>query len=465
MNEMTRNPRPGEARCSRGPSTQEIVHRDGRRVPAILEQESYRFLGDEDISIDRYTSQAFHGLEMERLWPRVWQWACREEHIPEIGDYYVYDIGRTSIMVVRSNEGIKAYYNSCLHRSTKFRPSGSDGTVSELRCPYHGWTWTLEGDLKRVPCAWDFPHVEPGKFHLPEVRVGLWGGFVFVNMDENAPSLEEYMAPLAEHFEGWDLSKRYIDIHIEKELFANWKTAQEAFMENYHTQEAHPQLMYGNGDENTQYDLCSDHVSRFYSTSGVSSPHLDKPMTEQELVNSMLVGDRTLLRDELTLRDGETARVVMARVLRKILGDTYKADLSSYTDTEILDVMEYMLFPNMTLFPGLSLPMIYRFRPLDSDPNRSLFEILFLRPVPDDGPRPVPARPVRLSETDSYTSIPGIDPALGHVYDQDTDNLRSQQEGFLTTRKKGQTLANYQEIRIRHFEQVIDKYLAEGASP
>ncbi len=447
-------------RCPNGPSTQEIVHRDGRPVHPVLAMESPMFLGDADISIDRYISQEFFDREMERLWPRVWQWACREEHIPEVGDYYVYDIGNYSIIVVRADSGIKAYVNSCLHRMTKLRPSGTDGHASELRCPYHGWTWSLEGDLSRLPCAWDLPHVTPEKFKLPEVRVGLWGGFVFINMDENAPSLEDYMAPLAEHFRDWDLSKRYVAVHIEKELFANWKTAQEAFMENYHTQETHPQLMYGNGDEVTQYDIFSDRVSRFYSANGVSSPHLEKPLTEQQLVDTMLVGDRTVLKDALTVGEGETARVVMARVLRQVLGEQYQADLSHYTDAEILDVPEYMLFPNMTLFPGISLPMLYRFRPIGNDPDRSLFEILFLRPLPDSGERPAPATPIRLKELDSYTTVPGVDPGFGIVYDQDTNNLRAQQEGFKASRKKGQTLTNYQEVRIRHFQQTLDKYLA-----
>ena len=449
----------GAARCPAF-TVQEIIDRDGDRPDGSLTLESYRFLGDGDIPFERYTDRAFYDLEMERMWPRTWQWACREEHIPEVGDYYVYDIGKYSILVVRSHEGIKAYHNSCLHRGTKLRPSGSDGHASELRCPFHGWTWSLEGGLTRLPCAWDLPHVDPQAFKLPEVRVGLWGGFVFVNMDQAAPSLEEYMAPLGAHFDRWDLSRRYVDVHIQKELFANWKTAQHAFMENYHTQETHPQLLSGNGDENTQYDVLSRHLTRFYAANGVSSPHLDRPLTEQELVSSMLVGDRTMLDDgDLIVGDGETARIVMARVLRQVLGGAYRADMSAYTDTEILDVMEYCLFPNMILFPGLSLPMVYRFRPLGDDPDRSLFDLIFLRPVPDDGERPEPAQPVRLSETESYTSVPGIDPAFGHVYDQDTDNLRAQQEGFHAARKRAQTLTNYQEVQIRHMEQTLDLYL------
>lgn len=451
--------KPGEARCP-APSVQEIIRGDAKPAPAVLAHEHYEFLGDEDIPYERYISHDFFRLEMERLWPRVWQWACREEHIPEVGDYYVYEVGPYSIIVVHAADGIKAYYNSCLHRGTKLRASEGDGHASELRCPYHGWTWSLEGDLVKVPCAWDFPHVTPEQYKLPQVKVGLWGGFVFINMDENTPPLEEYMAPLGEHFANWDLDKRYIELHMAKELPCNWKTAQEAFLEAYHTMETHPQLMTGVGDANVQYDIYGDNVSRFFAALGVSSPHLETPLTEQELVNMMLVGDRSVLGDDLTLREGETARVVMARYLRKVLGEKYGTDLSRFSDSEVIDTIEYHLFPNMVLFPGLSLPMVYRFRPIGMDPDRTLFELLFLRPIPDNGERPEPASPIRIGEDESYSSVPGMDPSFGYVYDQDTNNLRSQQQGFkAAVKKRGQTLGNYQEVRIRHLHRTLDKYL------
>lgn len=456
-------------RCPTAPSTQEIVHREGRPVPDVLKMESPRFLGDEDISYERYISPEFFQKEMEHLWPRVWQWACREEHIPIPGDYYVYEIGPYSFIVVRANDhSVRAYYNSCLHRGTKLKPSGSEGHTKNIRCPFHGWTWSLEGHLERLPCSWDLPHVEQGgsKFKLPEVRVALWGGFVFINMDPDAPSLEKYMGVLPEHFKDWNLASRFVEVHVEKEINANWKSTMEAFMENYHTHETHPQLRYGNGDENTQYDIFGDHVSRFYAANGVNSPHLETPLSEQELLDTMLLGDRTIVAETPKLGEGETARVVMARKMREIMGEKYSVDLSHYTDTEMLDVMEYNLFPNMVLFPGLSIPMVYRFRPIGMDPGRTLFELLILRPVPDDGPRPEPAIPEHLREEDSFTSVTGMDPEFGYVYDQDTDNLRNQQQGMLASKKSGQTLTNYQEVRIRHFEQTVDKYIrGEAVEP
>jgi hypothetical protein len=168
--------------------------------------------------------------------------------------------------------------------------------------------------------------------------------------------------------------------------------------------ETHPQLLEGVGDANVQYDIYGDHVSRFFAALGVNSPHLAQPLSEQQLLNRMLVGDRSVLAEDMTVKPGETARIVMARYLRTVLGAKYGSDLSRFSDSEIIDTIEYTLFPNMFLFPGLSLPMVYRFRPLGLDPNRTLFEILFLRPIPDSGVRPAPAEIAHVTEGESYAT-------------------------------------------------------------
>lgn len=443
------------------PTTQDILHRDGSPVPAVFELEAPRFLGDEDIDFERYISRDFMEREFRDLWPRVWQWACREEQIPEPGDYYVYEIGRKSYIVLRDNSGtVRAYVNSCLHRGTKLRSGHRDGSAQELSCPFHGWTWSLEGELVRVPCAWDAAHIADRDFRLPEVRIGLWGGFVFINPDGNAPLLEEYIAPLPEHFANFDMAGRFTEIHIEKELFCNWKAAKEAFIENYHTQTTHPELLAAAYDEPTQYDILGPHVSRFLNAFGVSSPHLEHPLSERELLDSMLVGDRDNLIGGDASDSGETARTVMARTLREALSRKYRADLSRFADTEVIDVAQYGLFPNMILYPQLTLPVAYRFRPIGQDPDRSLFELVMLRQKPDVGPSPDPAEPFRLKEEDSFALVPGFDKTLAHVFDQDTDNVRAQQEGFYASEKGAQTLLNYQEVRVRYLEQTVDTYMA-----
>ncbi|MBO6566998.1 MAG: hypothetical protein JJ956_19800 [Pseudomonadales bacterium] len=91
---------PGEARCPGRSVADLLSNEDSRNDPGLMDS-SYQFMGDEDVPFSRYTSQDFYDEEMQHLWPRVWQWACREEHVPQPGDFYVYDIGHNSAIVVR----------------------------------------------------------------------------------------------------------------------------------------------------------------------------------------------------------------------------------------------------------------------------------------------------------------------------------------------------------------------------
>jgi len=458
MNVRPENLAAGEHRCP-GPSTRDIILSDGWQVPEALVAESYAFLGDGNISFERYTSPDFFKLEMERLWPKVWQWACREENIPQQGDYIIYDVGPYSLLVVRTGDDeIKAYHNSCLHRGTQLRESHSQGSARELKCPFHGWTWNLDGTLKHIPCRWDFPHVRDEEFKLPEVKVARWGGFVFVNMDPNAKPLEEFLGVLPEHFrDGWDLSKRYTVLHIQKELPTNWKAAIEAFLEAYHVVETHAQGLPTAGDANAQYDIFDAHVTRFVHTIGYPSPHYTVPQTQTEILRKLRATP-----EGLTVPEGKTARGIASEYLREKLGREWGVDLSRTSDSEMLDSIEYHLFPNMCLFPGVTLPMIYRFRPIGTDPGRTLFDLVFLRPLAPGMTAPDAPEPFRVGVDDSYADAPGMDKGLGGVYDQDTNNLAMQYRGFQASKKQSETLGNYQEARIRSFHRTLDAYLGTG---
>ena len=449
--------RPGDARCP-GPSTRDLIQADGQATPPALTETRYEFLGDAEISYDRYTSAAFFDLEIEKLWPRVWQWACREEHLLNVGDYLTYDVGRHSVILVRSGpDEIKGYVNACLHRGTQFRPSDSRGVAPVLRCPFHGWTWSLDGGLKDVPCRWDFPHVTDEAYRLPEVKVERWGGFVFINMDPDAGPLADHLGVLPEHLkDGWDLANRYTVLHVQKELETNWKAAQEAFLEAYHVYATHTQALPTAADANAQYDIFGETVSRFTHTIGHPSPHFTRPQTQQEILDKMRSAP-----EGATVPEGRLARSVASEHLRKTLGAEWGLDLSSYSDSEMLDSIEYYLFPNMFMFPGVGLPMVYRFRPLGSDPGKTLFDLLFLRPLSSGETRPEAPAPHRLKPEESYTTAPGMSPGLGFVYDQDTDNLAMQYKGMQASRKPGQTLGNYQEARTRRMHMTLDTYLRD----
>jgi phenylpropionate dioxygenase-like ring-hydroxylating dioxygenase large terminal subunit len=449
--------RPGDARCP-GPSTKDIIANDTGGAPAPLLEESYAFIGDEDVAFTNYTSPERARLEHERMWSRVWQWACREEHIPKVGDYYVYDIGDRSLIVIRTEDGIKAYNNFCLHRGTQLRPSGSQGRAKQFRCPFHGWTWNTAGDNTYLPCRWDFPHLSDDDLKLPEAQVGVWGGFVFVNFDPNAAPLEEYLGVLPRHFADWDLADRYVEVHARKRLPANWKAAAEAFLEAYHVLETHSQAIMTTGDANAAYDVFGDNITRFIHTTAWPSPHIENKPDEDGLLD-LLFARKAPGVDRPQRGEGETARDVYARFVQEAMGERYGRDFSKLSITETIDSIEYYAFPNAFFFPGLTISMIYRFRPAP-DPDHCIFDLVFLRPKPLDRPAPPPAEPFDLDVDDSYTITPGIDQGLAHVYDQDTANMAAQTKGFKGSMKRGQSLGNYQEVRARHLHQMVDRYLA-----
>jgi nitrite reductase/ring-hydroxylating ferredoxin subunit len=462
MNVETGMPQPGDARHP-AESTQDIIALDRNKAPAWAASESYAFLGNEDISKGRYIDAEFAKGEFEKMWTRTWQMVCREEHIPEAGDYYVYDLGPFSFIATRQEDTtVRAFFNACLHRGTKLKPSGTEGFANDIKCPFHGWTWNLDGSLKSIPEAWDFTHVQDRKLCLPEARVQILGGFVWINMDPTAPSLEEYLGvEVLAHMQAWKLEDRYIYLHVQKSYPANWKLTMEAFMEAYHVGDTHPQVAPANGDVNSQYDVYGEHVDRFISTLGVVSPKLRHKYSESDIIANFTMGDSSSLGGaKPELKEGERARQVMADMFRGMFEAAADADLSHVSDTELLDTYSYTFFPNLFLFPGISLPMIYRFRPDARDHRRTIFEVMFMRPRPRNGPTPDTAAVEILADHQSFAEAKGMDPGFGHILDQDTDNLYAQQEGLEASAKGGLTLATYQEIRVRHFEQAIDKYMA-----
>ncbi len=171
----------GKGRRSTGLSYQALLDTDTRPVPEVLRLQSARELPVVKVPLERYTSQAFHDLEVEKVWKKVWQFACREEEIPEPGDHTVYEIAEMQVLIVRGEDRqIRAFPNTCRHRGRALKDRA--GRSDDLRCPFHGWTWNLDGSLKEVPCRWDFPHVERDEYHLPVYRSATWGGFVFINL-------------------------------------------------------------------------------------------------------------------------------------------------------------------------------------------------------------------------------------------------------------------------------------------
>ncbi|MBC7520295.1 MAG: aromatic ring-hydroxylating dioxygenase subunit alpha [Sandarakinorhabdus sp.] len=443
-----------------GPSVQEVFAADTNPAPAVMRSESpAQRQSDADVSIDRYFSKAWHDREVEKIWRKTWQLACRVEHIPNVGDHIVYNIVHDSLIVTRAGAGeIRAYVNSCLHRGTMLRTEA--GCAKAFRCPFHGFTWNLDGKLTVIPGQWDFPHIDKAKMSLPEARVGVWGGFVFINFDMDAEPLETWLENLPEHFAGFNLEDRYVAAHVGKIMPCNWKLAMEAFIEAYHVPSAHPQVLAYYGDSNTQYDVWPGvrHVSRMISVQGVASPAL-KGVSPERIIDEMRRDVPFFAGKPIDVGPGETARAKLAERARAKISRSSGRDMSQLSDTESLDLIEYMLFPNMVPWGGQALPITYRFRPNGDDPESCLMEIMFLFSKAPDGSHPEPAKMTMLGPDQKWADAPELGSAA-MVADQDTDNLMRIQKGLRASKKPGVTLARYQESRIRHFHATLDDYMA-----
>jgi phenylpropionate dioxygenase-like ring-hydroxylating dioxygenase large terminal subunit len=464
MSIVTSGPADGSAR-STGPSVQSLVAQDTRPVPPAMRDTAHVHQGSADVPKTRYTSPVFAELEREFVWRRTWQMACHVDQIPKVGSHVVYDVADESILVVRTASGtIKAFHNACLHRGTKLRVD--DGRVASFRCPFHGWTWDLDGQLTAMPGSWDFTQLtsDPTCTGLPEVPVALWQNWVFVNLDPQAEPFETYAAKLIEHFaDGFDFSDRYIAFHAVKEVPANWKVVMEAFSEGYHVIATHPQILEFTGDDNCEYSTWPGdaHVSRFVNGFGIQSPNLG-PLTEQQVVDAYLAfSTRSRRGAAVEVPEGATARPLMAEVFRTAMGAAYGKDLTAVSDTELLDAILYHLFPAFAPWAGVGQPLVYRWRP-GSTPDTCVMDVYRMAPVPDGATeRPAPAPTSRLVLEQSWKEAPGMG-GLADVFEQDMENLPRVQAGLKSTGKKTVTFGNYQENRLRLIHRTIDAYITRG---
>lgn len=453
----------GVNRCE-GTSWQQLMDLDSRPAPDFMREDHYSYRGSSPIAADRYTSTEFAKLELERMWPYVWQFAAREEDIPEAGDYVIYENAGRSYLVSRQEDGsVKAMHNVCLHRGRKLRTEG--GSTDKFVCPFHGFAWKKDGSFDTMPCKWDFQHLKADNMHLPEAEVGRWGGYIFLREMPGGPSLEEYLAPLPEHFKRWRHEECTTAIWVAKVVNANWKVTMEAFMEAWHTIVTHPQLLPFTGDCNASYNIYGDHVNVNNTPFGIMSPHVNpEGKTEQWIVDEFVkyngrsadnYGDNPFA---VAVPDGMTARAALGAVMREAYTKQTGYDHDHATDAELLDGIVYNVFPHFAPWGGFMPNIVYRWRPW-KDVDHCLMEVRILTRVPKGEPIPRGVPMKMLTDDQPWTAAPELG-ILGHVFEQDMENMPFVQEGLHCSKTNEVNLGDYQEIRIRQFHQTLDKYLS-----
>lgn len=432
----------------------------------------WRVRDDGSIPALRYTDRGFAEAEFERLWHHVWQIAARLEEIPEPGDFVEYSIGHESIVVLRGDDHeVRAFANTCRHRGTQLvAGTGAVGADRCLRCPYHGWKYALDGRLVDVVDRDDFGDSLPSDLGLVPVRVGSFGGFVFVNLDPDAESLDRFLGPLASILAPYRLEDMRLRLARTTVLPANWKAVIDAFNEGYHVQALHPQILPWTDDTSIAYEQFERHA-RYGRLPGARRVLLPSPrlgldpseIDEATILDGMVRGlGGAFLRDERSIvdelrRDGPpTGSTLLGafQARRRALMAARGFDVSTFADDELTSAQDVYWFPNLVgpIYPGSAI--VFRVRPHPDDPDRAINDTWVLEwPDPNRPPRPVRREVVAWDEF-------SWDP----VTQQDYDNLARVQAGMRSSACETLHANPRQESNIAHMHRVIDRYLA-AASP
>ena len=190
---------------------------------------------------EAYTDAPWLEVDTKAIFARSWQWICHVEELTAPGSYVSATVAGMPIVVVRDRrDDLRAFYNVCKHRAHEL-VVGS-GTTRNLVCPYHAWTYDLDGSLRNAPRGGREPGFDPSGFSLLPVAVGTWGPFVFVNPDPDAAPLEDTLGDVASIVaeSGLRLDELRFHSHHEWPVESNWKVALENFLECYHCPTAHP---------------------------------------------------------------------------------------------------------------------------------------------------------------------------------------------------------------------------------
>ncbi|MFC7493422.1 MULTISPECIES: aromatic ring-hydroxylating oxygenase subunit alpha [unclassified Nocardioides] len=193
---------------------------------------------------EAYTEPRWAEADMKAVFARSWQWICHVEKLRAPGDYVSATVAGMPVAVVRGRDGdLRAFYNVCKHRAHELL-SGS-GTARNIVCPYHAWTYGLDGQLKAARRAERMETFDKGDVCLDRIQVEEFCGMVYVNLDPAAPGLHEQAGDLAEEIAFWapDVADLTFAKRLTYDVSTNWKNVIDNFLECYHCHIAHKEFV------------------------------------------------------------------------------------------------------------------------------------------------------------------------------------------------------------------------------
>lgn len=433
--------------------------------------------------VEAYISEEYARAERDKLWPKVWQHAARLEEIPNVGDFVTYEIGRQSVIIVRTaKDAIKAYHNVCSHRARQLvdTPPGTNGACGNRKgftCGFHAWRYDLNGK-----CT--YKHDEPDwkgtltdeRTKLSDVHVDTWGGWLFINLDPNAMPLREYLDEAADILDPFEMEKMRYKWRQWVIFDCNWKTAIEAFMEPYHVAGTHSQML-ANGDYYAYSAAYGRHgVSGFdvrksadkeKEASSVmrtgkagKDPRISTYELQKEIYDTVnnasttltLVNAASRLVDELP--EGTPSPEVIKHWLTRAREDDAARGVAwpkITPEQQGKAGLAWSVFPNMSILQGITFALCYRARPYGDDPNKCIFETYAIERFPE-GQEP----------KTEWVYAEATKEKWGLVLSQDFSNMAAVQRGMHSSGFRG-TLPNpHQERKVTNFHRNLAQYMGTG---
>jgi phenylpropionate dioxygenase-like ring-hydroxylating dioxygenase large terminal subunit len=413
--------------------------------------------------------------------------ACRLEELHDVGDFVEYQIGDRSILVVReSPTKIAAYHNACRHRGTRL--ASGRGRVAEIRCPFHGWRWNLDGTIKMVLDREEFEPRSDDDLALRPVKADVWGGFVFINMDPGAESLVEYLGPIVAALAPFKLENMRYRWFKGAIMPCNWKTGIDAFIEGYHTTATHPQLLRMDKTNKNPASLKElearvqmptevfDTHSRFYNrqrkrdgetkTTQRYERDLGAEYDERKQIEENVryyVNELRAIETERDLRaaealrteaipDGTPVSVHFMKMRRQYALDA-GLDWPEITPEQWAQAgNDWHVFPNLVIIPNQGSVLGYRARPNGLDPDTCIFEAFNLEQIP------VVDYEKKWNVTPEFWSD-WRQADLGEVLAQDFANMEHVTAGMHSPSFDGHRLNTVQEMSVHNQHRVADRYL------
>lgn len=427
------------------------------------------------IPAEAYISPEYALAEQEKLWRKVWLQAGRVEDIPNVGDFITYDIGPDSVIIVRNGEdSIAAYHNVCPHRGRRLVdvPEGkrnATGTRSNFICGYHGWVFDLEGENTYIQHEEDWQgSLCQGRADLGEVRVGTWGGWLWISLDPEGESLEEFLGVVPEALDPYGLQNMRARWRKWIIFECNWKVAMEAFCETYHVATTHPEFnefgqfrgwarnqgLHSHIGYEAPKDMEEDagKLRVGIGDARVSTAEMQRFTWENANTNTTM----TMVEAAERLKDELPEGTPPAEVSAHWIKSAREADAARGVEWPVVPPAHtakvgtaWQIFPNFQIGHAVNNMLCYQARPYGTDPDMCIFEAAVYELYPE-GEEP---------DTEwTYTEPHEWPPVL----QQDFGNMAAVQQGMKNVGFRGAQPNPYMERSVTSLHANLARYMGTG---